>query len=50
MSPSDKIFETATLAGGCFWCLEAIYKSLKGVAEVESGFSGGTVVNPGYEL
>ncbi|MCE1253425.1 MAG: peptide-methionine (S)-S-oxide reductase MsrA, partial [Anaerolineae bacterium] len=39
-----------TLAGGCFWCLEAIYKSLKGVVEVESGFSGGTVDNPGYEL
>ena len=40
----------ATLAGGCFWCLEAIYDDLKGVISVESGYSGGSVPNPSYEL
>ncbi len=40
----------ATLAGGCFWCLEAIYNDLKGVLSVESGYSGGSVPNPSYEL
>jgi peptide-methionine (S)-S-oxide reductase len=38
----------ATLAGGCFWCLEAVYEQLKGVEKVESGYSGGTVRNPNY--
>jgi|GEM_PF-3130959 len=33
--------EVATLAGGCFWCLEAVYDQLKGVAHVESGYTGG---------
>jgi peptide-methionine (S)-S-oxide reductase len=42
-------YELATLAGGCFWCLEAIYDDLKGVTHVESGYSGGTVANPSYE-
>ena len=41
--------ETATLAGGCFWCTEAIYKRLKGVESVTSGYAGGTVENPTYE-
>jgi len=41
--------ETATLAGGCFWCLEAVYDGLKGVASVESGYMGGKVTNPTYE-
>jgi peptide-methionine (S)-S-oxide reductase len=41
--------ETATLAGGCFWCLEAAFQELKGVEAVESGYSGGTVPNPSYE-
>jgi len=41
--------ETVTLAGGCFWCLEAVYDQLKGVQEVESGYAGGTVKNPSYE-
>lgn len=41
--------ETATLAGGCFWCTEAIFKRLKGVHDVISGYSGGTVENPTYE-
>ena len=40
--------ETATLAGGCYWCLEAIYEQLQGVESVVSGFSGGTVKNPSY--
>ncbi len=41
--------EVATLAGGCFWCLEAIYDDLKGVLDVVSGYSGGSVPNPSYE-
>jgi peptide-methionine (S)-S-oxide reductase len=41
-------FEIATLAGGCFWCLEAIYDLLKGVVSVESGYSGGRMRNPSY--
>jgi peptide-methionine (S)-S-oxide reductase len=40
----------ATLGGGCFWCLEAVYLQLKGVVKVVSGYSGGTVANPSYEL
>jgi peptide-methionine (S)-S-oxide reductase len=40
--------EMATLAGGCFWCLEAIFKEVKGVEKVVSGYSGGTTVNPSY--
>lgn len=41
--------ETATLGGGCFWCTEAIYRSLKGVESVESGYSGGHLKNPSYQ-
>jgi len=41
--------ETATLAGGCFWCTEAIFKRLKGVASAVPGYSGGKVENPSYE-
>ncbi len=40
--------QTATLAGGCFWCLEAVYDELKGVQSVESGYSGGRVESPSY--
>ena len=40
--------EFATLGGGCFWCLEAVYEELEGVVDVESGYSGGTVADPGY--
>jgi peptide-methionine (S)-S-oxide reductase len=41
--------EVATLAGGCFWCLDAVYRDLRGVEKVESGYAGGTTVNPSYE-
>ncbi|RJG03848.1 peptide-methionine (S)-S-oxide reductase MsrA [Noviherbaspirillum sedimenti] len=41
--------EIATLGGGCFWCLEAVYQELKGVQQVESGYAGGLLVNPTYE-
>lgn len=41
--------QTATLAGGCFWCLEAIYDQLQGVVDVVSGYMGGHVANPTYE-
>ncbi len=41
--------EIATLAGGCFWCLEAVYDQLEGVAAVESGYMGGRTPNPSYE-
>ncbi|NMB54794.1 MAG: peptide-methionine (S)-S-oxide reductase MsrA [Leptolinea sp.] len=40
--------QSATLAGGCFWCLEAVYDSLQGVIDVLSGYAGGTTVNPSY--
>lgn len=41
--------EIATLAGGCFWCTEAIFKRLKGVISVKPGYAGGTKENPTYE-
>lgn len=41
-------YEIATLAGGCFWCLEAVYEQLKGIEKVESGYAGGSVPNPSY--
>ena len=41
--------ETATLGGGCFWCVEAIYQDVIGVHKVVSGYAGGTVENPTYE-
>ena len=41
--------EAITLAGGCFWCTEAIFNSIKGVEKVDSGYSGGTSDNPTYE-
>jgi len=41
--------EVATLAGGCFWCLEAVYDRMKGVESVESGYMGGQVPHPTYE-
>jgi peptide-methionine (S)-S-oxide reductase len=41
--------EVATLAGGCFWCLEAVYDQLRGVEDVVSGYAGGRVAAPSYE-
>jgi peptide-methionine (S)-S-oxide reductase len=41
--------EKATLAGGCFWCLEAVLQELKGVESVQSGYAGGHVPDPSYE-
>lgn len=43
-------FETATLGGGCFWCTEAVFQGLKGVERVVSGYAGGTVAFPTYEM
>jgi len=40
--------EIATLGGGCFWCLEAVFDELDGVLHVESGYAGGTVAHPTY--
>ena len=47
--PSTPTLATATLAGGCFWCLEAVYDELEGVIEVESGYAGGKIANPTYK-
>ena len=41
--------QTITLGGGCFWCLESVYVHVKGVTDVESGYSNGHVVQPDYE-
>jgi peptide-methionine (S)-S-oxide reductase len=41
--------QTATLAGGCFWCLEAVFDNLQGVTDVVSGYAGGRTVNPTYK-
>ncbi len=50
MSASDaRPLETATLAGGCFWCIEAVFRLLRGVHSVENGYSGGRRPNPTYE-
>jgi len=45
----SKSLEVATLAGGCFWCTEAMFDQLKGIVEVESGYSGGKIANPSYD-
>ena len=45
----DTELETAVLAGGCFWCVEAVFEELDGVHDVESGYIGGTVEDPTYE-
>ncbi len=47
--PSNQT-ELATLAGGCFWCLEAVFTQLRGVESVASGYAGGNLPNPSYEL
>ncbi len=43
-------FEIATFGGGCFWCVEAIFERVNGVQQVESGYSGGHVINPDYKM
>jgi peptide-methionine (S)-S-oxide reductase len=50
-APTSASNETsvATLAGGCFWCLDAVYRQLRGVQDVVSGYTGGHVANPDYE-
>lgn len=48
MSDLNKI-ETIVLGGGCFWCTEAIFKQLKGVISITSGYAGGKMENPSYE-
>ncbi len=45
----NDLYEIAHLAGGCFWCLEAVYDELKGVIDVVSGYSGGQTTDPSYE-
>ena len=47
MNPS--VIDTITLAGGCFWCVEAVYERVRGVTSVESGYCNGAVLNPTYE-
>jgi peptide-methionine (S)-S-oxide reductase len=48
-SPATQKLETATLGGGCFWCLEAVFDDLEGVVDVVSGYSNGHVKNPDYK-
>ena len=48
-SVENKAKEVATLAGGCFWCVEAVFTIIKGVEKVEPGYTGGSVPNPTYE-
>lgn len=47
---STQTLDTATLGGGCFWCIEAVYQRLDGVTSVVSGYSGGSVPNPTYKI
>jgi peptide-methionine (S)-S-oxide reductase len=46
---SQPATDVAILAGGCFWCLDAVFRDLAGVESVQSGYTGGTVANPSYE-
>lgn len=48
MENTDRKYQAATLGGGCFWCIEAIYLDVKGVVSVKSGYSGGKIKNPTY--
>lgn len=50
MTPSSSDREIATLGGGCFWCLEAVFEQLRGVERVVSGYAGGSPASPSYEL
>jgi len=47
--PASNATETALLGGGCFWCLDAVFRELAGVVSIESGYAGGHVANPTYE-
>ena len=47
--PATPTLETAVLGGGCFWCLDAVFRELEGVQSVESGYAGGSTPNPTYE-
>ena len=49
MSDETARMETATLGGGCFWCLEAVFEMVEGVSRVKSGYTGGHVIDPSYE-
>ena len=49
MNATSPSLQTAVLGGGCFWCLDAVYRGLEGVSAVESGYAGGTNANPTYE-
>lgn len=50
LNPDDQGREVATLGGGCFWCTEAVFESVRGVEHVESGYTGGSVPDPSYEM
>lgn len=47
--PTQSSLEVATLGGGCFWCLEAVFELVRGVRQVESGYCGGSVPDPTYQ-
>ena len=49
MNPRESHYATAILGGGCFWCLDAVFRDLDGVISVESGYAGGKTANPTYE-
>lgn len=49
MAETETATEIATLGGGCFWCLDAVFRDLEGVRSVHSGYAGGHVENPSYE-
>ena len=44
-----QVTQTATIGGGCFWCLDAVFEQLRGVSKVASGYAGGAVANPTYQ-
>ena len=46
---SESNLQKATVGGGCFWCLEAVYQQVRGVVHVESGYAGGQTLNPDYD-
>ncbi len=48
MEFKEKKYEYATIGGGCFWCIEAIFMEVRGISKATSGYSGGTVKNPSY--